>query len=213
MTKPTPRKAALLAAALCLVFSACRSNLRQVPSVDQLDSHAIEVAGDYVIGEGDILKVSVWRNPELSLDSVVVRPDGKVSVPLVDDVQAAGLTPLELKEVLTERLSEYVTALQVTVIVVQIRSKIVYVLGEVARQGPLAYRADMRVIDALSTAGGFRPFAGKSRIKIIRNMNGGDPVEFNFDYDGFVAGKNLEQNILLLPGDKIVVPEDSPFWR
>jgi polysaccharide export outer membrane protein len=213
VTKPTPRKAALLAAALCLVFSACRSNLRQVPSVDQLDSHAIEVAGDYVIGEGDILKVSVWRNPELSLDSVVVRPDGKVSVPLVDDVQAAGLTPLELKEVLTERLSEYVTALQVTVIVVQIRSKIVYVLGEVARQGPLAYRADMRVIDALSTAGGFRPFAGKSRIKIIRNMNGGDPVEFNFDYDGFVAGKNLEQNILLLPGDKIVVPEDSPFWR
>lgn len=213
MTKPNPPKAALLAAALCLVFSACRSNLRQIPSVDQLDSHAIEVAGDYVIGEGDVLKVSVWRNPELSLDSVVVRPDGKISVPLVDDVQATGLTPLELKEVLTERLSEYVTALQVTVIVVQIRSKIVYVLGEVARQGPLAYRADMRVVDALSTAGGFRPFAGKSRIKIIRNMNGGDPVEFNFDYDGFVAGKNLEQNILLLPGDKIVVPEDSPFWR
>jgi polysaccharide export outer membrane protein len=213
VTKPTPRKAALLAAALCLVFSACRSNLRQVPSVDQLDSHAIEVAADYVIGEGDILKVSVWRNPELSLDSVVVRPDGKISVALVDDVQAAGLTPLELKEVLTERLGEYVTALQVTVIVVQIRSKLVYVMGEVARQGPMAHRADMRVIDALSTAGGFRPFAGKGRIKIIRNMNGGDPVEFNFNYDGFVAGKNLEQNILLLPGDKIVVPEDSPFWR
>jgi protein involved in polysaccharide export with SLBB domain len=132
VTKPTPRKAALLAAALCLVFSACRSNLRQVPSVDQLDSHAIEVAADYVIGEGDILKVSVWRNPELSLDSVVVRPDGKISVALVDDVQAAGLTPLELKEVLTERLGEYVTALQVTVIVVQIRSKLVYVMGEVA---------------------------------------------------------------------------------
>jgi polysaccharide export outer membrane protein len=71
----------------------------------------------------------------------------------------------------------------------------------------------MRVVDALATAGGFRPFASKSRVKIIRSVNGGEPVEFQFDYDDFVNGSNLAQNILLLPGDKIIVPEESPFWR
>lgn len=191
----------------------CSTSMRELPTVDELDTHALEVTSDYEIGELDLLAVSVWQHPKLSSDNVVVRPDGRISVPLVDDVQAAGLTPLELKEVLAERLSEYVTGVQVTVIVRQIRSKIIYVLGEVAREGPLTMRADMRVIDAISTAGGFRPFAGKKRIKIIRNVNGGEPIEFHFDYEAFVDGRNLEQNILLLPNDKIIVPEESPFWR
>jgi polysaccharide export outer membrane protein len=198
---------------VALVAAGCASNLREVGTVPELDTQAAEVGSQYVIGEGDVLQINVWRQPELSVDDLVVRSDGKISIALVDDVQAAGLTPLELKEVLTERLSEYVTGLDVTVIVKVVRSKFVYMLGEVVREGPLNHRADMRVVDALAMAGGFRPFASKARVMIIRSTNGAEPVEFRFDYDDFVNGSNLEQNILLLPGDKVIVPEESPFWR
>jgi polysaccharide export outer membrane protein len=171
-----------------------------------LESQAVEAFQDYRIGPTDVLQISVWKNPELSVPEVAVRPDGKISFPLLDDVQAAGLTPTELKAILTERLSEYILAPTVTVVVRQINSKAVYVIGEVHRQGALSLRADMRVIDALAMAGGFRPFADRSWVKIIRNRNGEGPIEFRFNYDEFVEGKDLEQNILLLPGDKVVVP-------
>jgi polysaccharide export outer membrane protein len=94
----------------------------------------------------------------------------------------------------------------VTVVVRQVNSKAVYVIGEVHRQGALSLRADMRVIDALAMAGGFRPFADRSSVKIIRTRDGEGPVEYRFNYEQFVDGKDLEQNILLVPGDKIVVP-------
>jgi polysaccharide export outer membrane protein len=138
---------------------------------------------------------------------------GRISVPLVDDVDVQGKTPTELKAELTDKLAEYVTAPHVTVVVRQINSKLVFVMGEVKREGPIQLRRDMRVIDALSTAGGFTAFAGKGNVKLIREQNGSGPVEFVFDYNGFVRGENLEQNVLLMPGDRIVVPDDSPFWR
>jgi polysaccharide export outer membrane protein len=183
------------------------------PTVQELESHAIETQQQYLIGPADVLQVSVWQQPTLSLDTVVVRLDGKISFPLLDDVHAAGMTTTELKVSLTERLKEFITAPHVTVIVRQINSKEVYLIGEVTRVGPVRLKGGMRVVDALSTAGGFRTFAAKSRVKIIRDMNGSGTVEFMFDYPEFANGDNLEQNILLLPGDRIVVPEQSAFGR
>ncbi len=199
----------LLALSVWLV--GCAASLREVPSAPDLERHAQEVSQEYRIGPRDVLQISVWKQPELSISELVVRLDGKISFPLVDDVQAEGLTPQELKAVLTERLSEYVTAPHVTVVVREINSKLVYVIGEVAREGPVVYRADMRLVDALAIAGGFGQFAGRNRVKLIRDQNGAGPVEFIFDYEAFVAGNNLEQNVLLLPGDRIIVPPERPF--
>ena len=159
---------------------------------------------DYVIGAGDRLTIRVWKNMELSV-SVPVRPDGKISVPLLDDVQAEGFTAIELKEVITRDLSEYVTNPDVTVVVETI-SKRIYVLGEVARQGPIFLANDTRVTDAISSAGGFGTFANKDKIKVIRRSENGE-VEYRFDYDAYVAGKAPGTNLLLVPGDTIVVPD------
>jgi polysaccharide export outer membrane protein len=186
--------------------AACAGSLRDVPSASELDNLAVEAKQNYVIGEADFLRVTVWNHGQLSLDSVVVRPDGKISMPLIDDVHAAGMTAQELKGVISERLSEYVADPEVTVVVLQINSKFVYVLGEVAREGPVSLRGNMRVVDVLATAGGFSPFADKDRVLIIRGTEAGAPKEFRFNYNTFVDGTNLAQNVLLLPGDKIVVP-------
>jgi polysaccharide export outer membrane protein len=159
---------------------------------------------DYVIGAGDKLTIRVWKNPELSV-IVPVRPDGKISVPLLDDVQAEGFTAIELKEVITRDLSEYVTNPDVTVVVETI-SKRVFVLGEVAHQGPIFLANDTRVTDAISSAGGFGTFANKDQVKVIRRSENGE-VEYRFNYDAYVAGKAPGTNLLLLPGDTIVVPD------
>lgn len=159
----------------------------------------------YVIGIPDLLKIVVWRNPELSVD-VPVRRDGKISVPLVDDVQAEGLTPHELKEVLTEALAEYVTAPDVTVIVQQTNSHTVTIVGGVARSGQLPLTRQMRVLEAIANMGGFSPFAKKDQVKIFRKV-GSETVEYVFRFGAFAAGKAPESNLLLRPGDTIVVPE------
>jgi polysaccharide export outer membrane protein len=210
-SRSTPANAAL-SSLLALALAACAQTLRDQPSVQELEDTATAAQVDYVIGAQDMLAINVWKEQELSLNGVEVRLDGKISVPLIDDVQAAGLTPTQLKEAITERLKEYVTAPQVTVIVTRVGSKNVYVMGEVAREGAIPLQPQMRVLDALAISGGFSPFAGKNRIKIIRG-HGSPPAEFTFDYDAFVDGKDVAQNILLLPGDQIIVPEERPFWR
>lgn len=161
---------------------------------------------EYVIGIPDVLKIVVWRNPELSVE-VPVRRDGKISVPLVDDVQAEGLTPEELKEVLTEALAEFVTAPDVTVVVQETNSHTVTVVGGVVRSGQISLTRQMRVVEAIATMGGFGPFARKDRIKIIRDQPGGKPIEYGFNYGAYIAGKAPESNMLLRPGDTIIVPE------
>ena len=161
---------------------------------------------EYVIGIPDVLKIVVWRNPELSVE-VPVRSDGKISVPLVDDVQAEGLTPEELKEVLTEALAEFVTAPDVTVVVQETNSHTVTVVGGVVRSGQIALTRQMRVVEAIATMGGFGPFARKDRIKIIRDQPGGKAIEYVFNYGAYIAGKAPESNMLLRPGDTIIVPE------
>ncbi|MFI5314388.1 MAG: polysaccharide biosynthesis/export family protein [Myxococcota bacterium] len=213
MPSRRPPVTAVLPALLALALAGCAQTLRDQPTAEQLEQGAAAAQVDYVIGCQDVLAIVVWKEPELSLpNGVEVRLDGKISVPLLDDVQAAGLTPQQLKDAITERMKEFIAGPQITVIVARVGSKNVYVIGEVAREGPISLQPQMRVLDALAIAGGFNAFAGKSRVKIIRG-SGPLPAEFTFDYDRFVDGTDVAQNILLLPGDQIIVPEARPFWR
>ena len=191
----------VIVAGLCLGFAAACSTPAPPPA--EFQSRPVE--GTYVIGSADQIRVSVWKNPELSVD-VPVRPDGKISVPLLDDVQAAGLTAKELKEVITTELTEYVANPDVTVIVLQTGSKRVSVVGEVVRPGPVGMASELRVLDALSVAGGFAPFADRGDIRVFRIVDGVER-EYRFDYDAFIAGRAPGTNIILHPGDTIVVAD------
>ncbi len=163
-------------------------------------------AGPYLVGEGDILAVRVWKNQELSVE-VPVRPDGMISVPLLNDVKAAGSTTDQLKDEITTKLSEFITAPDVTVVVLQANSKRVFVIGEVQRPGPIPLASQLYVLDAITAAGGFGPFADRNDIRIIRHGLDGQELEFAFDYGKYVAGHAPGTNIVLQPGDTIVVPE------
>ncbi len=185
-----------------LVLAGCASRaLPPPPEPDPLDREA------YVIGPSDVLSIRVWKNPELSMDGVPVRPDGKISVPLVDDVQAAGLTTAELKEILTASLAEYVTAPDVTVVVLSMESKRVFVVGEVARPTSVPLTQDLRVLDAIVITGGFNAFADRGDVRVLRRTKDGSVVEYRFDYDAFVRGDAPGSNLMLQPGDTIVVPD------
>jgi polysaccharide export outer membrane protein len=179
---------------------ACAS--RAVPPPPEPDPMNL---AEYVIGPADSLRIEVWKNPELGA-TVPVRPDGKISLPLLDDVQASGLTPLELKEVLTQSLREYVESPDVTVVVSEVGSPIVFMLGGVARQGPIPLTHNLRVLDAVSFAGGFSQFADRDDIRVLRRTPNG-LVEHRFDYDAYLDGDAPESNFLLQPGDTIVVPD------
>src|ERR1700723_1621491 len=159
---------------------------------------------NYVIGAQDVLGVSVWKEPEVSR-IVPVRPDGKISLPLLNDVQAAGLTPAQLAAEITESLKKYVTSPQVTVIVTTINSQRVYILGEVTRPGAFPLLPGMSVLQALSSAGGFTQFAKVKNI-FVRRIEDGRESKYPFNYKDVVNGKRPEQDILLKAGDTIVVP-------
>jgi len=158
----------------------------------------------YVIGEEDVLDINVWKEVEVSR-SVPVRPDGKISLPLINDVQAAGLTPVQLATSITEKLRKFIAEPQVTVIVTQINSRRVYILGEVGRAGAYPMLPNMTVLQALSSAGGFTQFASLKNIYILRTESG-KQVRYPFNYKEVVKGQRSEQNIFLKPGDTIVVP-------
>src|SRR5271170_4096846 len=159
---------------------------------------------NYVIGPQDVLDVSVWKEPQVSR-VVPVRPDGKISLPLLNDVQAAGLTPAQLGVQITESLKKYVTSPQVTVIVTIINSQRFYILGEAAKPGAYPMVPGMAVMQALSSAGGFTAFAKMKSIYVLREENG-KKVKYPFNYKQAIAGKNTEQDIVLQAGDTIVVP-------
>jgi polysaccharide export outer membrane protein len=160
----------------------------------------------YLIGVTDVLYVSVWKNPELSVEAPV-RTDGMISVPLIDDVQAEGLTPQELKEVITRELSEFVTSPDVTILVSQMNSRYVSVLGEVKQDGRIPLTRDLRVLEAIAHVGGFSTFADKSDVRIVRRDRDGNEVEYRFDYNAYIRGKAPGTNIVLRPGDTIIVPD------
>ena len=159
---------------------------------------------NYVIGAQDVLDINVWKEPDVSR-IVPVRPDGKISLPLLNDVQAAGLTPAQLAAQVTESLKKYVTSPQVTVIVTTINSQRVYILGEVTRPGAFPLIPGMSVLQALSSAGGFTQFA-KVKSIFVRRVENGKESKYPFNYREVISGKKPEQDILLKAGDTIVVP-------
>jgi polysaccharide export outer membrane protein len=176
-----------------------------IPAISTDDAKKPATADpNYIIGDQDVLDVSVWKEPEVSR-VVPVRPDGKISLPLLNDVQAAGLTPSQLAAEITESLKKYVTSPQVTVIVTTINSQRVYILGEVTRPGAFPLLPGMTVMQALSSAGGFTAFAKMKSIYVLRNENG-KKVKYPFNYKDAINGKNSEQDIQLKAGDTIVVP-------
>jgi polysaccharide biosynthesis/export protein len=159
---------------------------------------------NYVIGPQDVLDISVWKEPELTR-AVPVRPDGKISMPLLNDVQAAGRTPLQLTADITAGLRKFVTDPQVTVIVSTINSQRVFILGEVNRAGAYPLLPNMTVLQALSSAGGLTIYANLKKIYLLR-VEEGKQVKHPFNYKDVLAGKAADQNIFVKAGDTIIVP-------
>jgi len=159
----------------------------------------------YAIGVGDVIEISVWKNPDLTV-TVPVRPDGRISVPLLGDVQAAGVTPLALKTVLTNGFRDYITAPGVSVVVKEVNSQKIYVTGEVAKPGAYDLRSRTKVMQALAMAGGLTAYA-KNRVIVLRDgQGGGGDRRIEVDLGAIVSGRRPEANIALQPGDTLVVP-------
>jgi polysaccharide export outer membrane protein len=157
----------------------------------------------YVIGAEDVLSIIFWRDKELSAE-VVVRPDGKVSLPLLNDVHAAGYTPEQLSGVLVKAATKYIADPSATVIVKAINSRRVYILGEVAKPGTVPLVGEMNVLQLIAVAGGLLEYADKGNITVVRMENGREQ-RFKFNYKDVIKGKKIEQNILLKPGDTVLV--------
>ena len=162
-----------------------------------------EGSSDYIIGADDTLHISVWKEPDLS-ETLPVRPDGKISMPLLNDVPAAGLSPLQLKDSITEKLKKYIADPRVTVVVTAMNSRRIFVTGEVLHTGPMALLPHMTVLQALAQAG-FTQFANPKAIYLLRTENG-KQVKLPFNYKEVVKGNHAEQNIALKAGDTVVVP-------
>jgi polysaccharide export outer membrane protein len=172
---------------------------KAVPKAQEAES----MTSDYVIGADDMLRISVWKEPDLSED-LPVRPDGKISMPLLNDIPAAGLTPLQLKDSITEKLKKFIADPRVTVVVAAMNSRRIFVSGEVLHTGPMALLPHMTMLQALSQAG-FTQFANVKGIYLLRTENG-KQEKLPFNYKEVIKGNHPEQNIELKPGDTVVVP-------
>jgi polysaccharide biosynthesis/export protein len=162
-----------------------------------------QAGAEYVIGPEDVLHVAVWKEADLTA-TLPVRPDGKISLPLLNDVQASGLTPQQLAASLTEKLKKYIADPRVTVVVTTINSKRIYLMGEVLHSGATPLSPNMTVLQALSSAG-LNQFANTKGIYVLRTVNG-KQQKLPVNYRKLVKGERIEQNYLLQPGDTIVVP-------
>lgn len=164
------------------------------------------VAGDYKIGAEDVIEVIVWRNADLT-KTVAVRPDGKISLPLIGDVMALGKTAAELTKEISAKLKEYKENPNVSVVVQQVNSYIVYVLGEVVHPGRYALKSYSTVLQAISLAGGFTPYASKDKMFLLRKApDRATEIRIPVDYEDLVAGDGSAKNAVLVPGDTVVVP-------
>jgi polysaccharide export outer membrane protein len=168
------------------------------------ENHTVPgVPSDYVIGADDTLRITVWKEPDMNA-TLPVRPDGKISLPLLDDVQAAGMTPMQLAASIKEKLKKYISDPRVTVVVTAMNSQRIYVLGEVTHTGAMALLPHMTMLQALSSAG-FTQFANLKAIYLLRTVDG-QQVKMKFNYKDAIKGRDTQQNIVLKPGDTIVVP-------
>src|SRR5712671_1917997 len=194
----------LLAAVLAsgMLAQANGSADKDKPEAVQTGAAAASSA-DYVIGAEDTLHISVWKEPDLTA-TLPVRPDGKISLPLLNDVPAAGLTPLQLSASITEKLKKYIADPHVTVVVTAMNSRRIFVTGEVAHTGAMPLLPNMTMLQVLSSAG-FTQFANVKNIYLLRTENG-KQVKLPFNYKQVVKGNHPEQNIMLKPGDTVVVP-------
>jgi len=199
-------KKIILLAGLALSL-ACASD---IPSVKTLAKHQETNAGlsesdsEYLIGPGDLLAIDVWKEPELS-KQVAVRLDGKVSLPLLNDIEAAGSSCAELQNTLMEKYKDYVEAPEVSVTLLESRSKKIYLVGKVASPGEYPLQKDMTILQAISRAGGLDRWADTSDIRLIRKIKGTEKT-YQVDYDAIISGEDLSQNVLLQPDDTIFVP-------
>lgn len=195
-------RGSLLAAIVCLGFAGCAQTLPQPPS-------AVPAAGsNYIIGPGDSLEIFVWRNPEVST-SVVVRPDGKISTPLVEDLQAANKTPTVLARDMEAELAKYLKDPLVTVIMrgfVGPYSQQIRVLGEAAQPQVLPYRKGMSVLDVMIAVGGLTEFAAGNKAAIVREKDG-KRVQFGVRLDDLIRDGDIDANVPVLPGDILIIPE------
>jgi polysaccharide biosynthesis/export protein len=160
----------------------------------------------FVIGNDDVLAINVWKEPDVSQRSIPVRSDGKISLPLVGEVQAAGRTPLRLEQDIAARLKSYIADAEVTVMVQQINSQKYNILGQVAKPGSYPLLNSQTVLDAIAIAGGFRDFAKQKSIYILRQNPDGTQSRLPFNYKNVVKGQDSAQNVKLQPRDTIVIP-------
>jgi polysaccharide export outer membrane protein len=171
---------------------------------DKVQSEPVSVAGPAdKIGPEDMLHVSVWKEPDLT-ETLPVRPDGKISLPLLDDVQASGLTPTQLADAISTKLKKYLSDPRVTVIVTAMNSQKIYVLGEVTHSGTMPLQPNMTILQALASAG-FTQFANTKGIYVLRTDNG-KQQKIPVNYKALLKGASIDQNLVLRPGDTIVVP-------
>jgi polysaccharide export outer membrane protein len=159
----------------------------------------------YKIGGGDILQVITWKEPDFSRDEILVRTDGKITLPLLDDIQAAGMTPLELKKHLQKKLKKFVGNPVVTVTVRSPASQKFYILGEIARTGEYALTKELTVLQAFALAGGFTEWASKKEIILLRRENGREKI-IRVNYKNIIKGKDFSQNVRIIANDTIIVP-------
>ncbi|HSL23440.1 MAG TPA: polysaccharide biosynthesis/export family protein [Vicinamibacterales bacterium] len=197
------RSAAVIAIACALLVPAAAAQTQPRPATNGPKVEAVTPPAGYVIGPEDLLTIVFWRDRDMSAD-VVVRPDGMISLPLLNDLQAAGYTPEQLAVALEKAASKYITEPSASVIVREIRSRKVYVVGEVARPGTVPLMSEMNVLQVIAAVGGLLEYADRDNITIVRNKNGRE-WRFKFNYNDVVKGKKLQQNILLQPGDTVVV--------
>jgi polysaccharide biosynthesis/export protein len=206
----------LVALALLLAITATLANSQQeqkkptVSSSDTVKPLAKTLNADdpslagYTIGEQDILEIVVWREKDLS-EEVVVRPDGKITIPLVSEIYVIGMTPLQLQDTLAEKLKPFVNNPQVTVAVKEINSRKVYLMGHAAHEGVFRINSDTTVSEIIAEAGGLLQFAKPKKIYILRTVNG-KQMKLPFNYDALIKNQANSQDIVLKPGDKIIVP-------
>ncbi len=187
-----------------LILFLCTLALQVAVAQQESSPSALETEPLYVIQPNDMLEIFVWKEVDLTR-KVLVRPDGRISFPLVQDLQAAGMTPTQLKDEVERKLSTFLSAPEVTIIVDAIQSYKIYVLGKVQKPGEMTAPKPVTVLQALALAGGFQEFAKDQEITIIRSDKKGNKV-FNFNYRDVIQGRKAEQNIILRTGDVVNVP-------
>jgi polysaccharide export outer membrane protein len=196
---------ALLAGSVCAQEAAGKGT-KDIPATADRETANLAAKphnDSFVIGNDDVLAINVWKEPDISR-SIPVRSDGKISLPLVGEVQAAGLTPLKLEKDIASKLKNYISEPEVTVMVQQVNSQKFNILGQVARPGSYVIANSPTVLDAIALAGGFRDFAKQKSVYILRQ--GSTEERLRFNYKEVSQGKNMSQNIKLQPGDTIIVP-------